>query len=230
MEIGSKIKEARVAAQLTQEQAAEALGVSRQTISNWENNKTYPDIISVIKMSDIYKVSLDHLLKETEETTMPNYISYLKESTDTVKNQKNLSQTILIATYLGVWAFVLVVFWFFTEPTDALGYSLVFLWIILPVATLVISLLIGINNHFGKQKWFLPIAFGFMHMLAGYATFSVKNMISINFTRINTPDFDIMLLGALFSIIGLGIGSLVCHIKYRVKKNSGLSGSYIDRG
>ena len=33
-------------------------------MSNWENGKTYPDIISVIKMSDLYDISLDHLLKE----------------------------------------------------------------------------------------------------------------------------------------------------------------------
>ena len=37
MDIGSKIKNARIDAQLTQEQVAEALGVSRQTMSNWEN-------------------------------------------------------------------------------------------------------------------------------------------------------------------------------------------------
>lgn len=53
MEIGSKLKNARNENGLTQEQAAELLGVSRQTISNWENNKSYPDIISVIKMSDL---------------------------------------------------------------------------------------------------------------------------------------------------------------------------------
>ena len=35
-----------------------------QIMSNWENGKTYPDIISVIKMSDLYDISLDHLLKE----------------------------------------------------------------------------------------------------------------------------------------------------------------------
>lgn len=44
MEIGSKIKKSRIDAKLTQEQAAEALGISRQTISNWENEKSYPDI------------------------------------------------------------------------------------------------------------------------------------------------------------------------------------------
>lgn len=52
MEIGSKLKNARNEKGITQEQAAELLGVSRQTISNWENNKSYPDIVSVIKMSD----------------------------------------------------------------------------------------------------------------------------------------------------------------------------------
>jgi len=64
MEIGNKLKNARNEKGITQEQAAELLDVSRQTISNWENCKSYPDIISVIKMSDVYSVSLDHLLKE----------------------------------------------------------------------------------------------------------------------------------------------------------------------
>ena len=66
-DIGSKIKAARLEKKLTQEQVAEILGVSRQTISNWENEKSYPDIISVIKMSDCYEVSLDYLLKRSEE-------------------------------------------------------------------------------------------------------------------------------------------------------------------
>ena len=64
MNIGTKLQQARLQAKMTQEQVAEVLGVSRQTLSNWENEKTYPDIISVIKMSDLYAVSLDHLLKE----------------------------------------------------------------------------------------------------------------------------------------------------------------------
>ena len=56
-DIGSKIKAARLKKKMTQEQVAELLGVSRQTISNWENEKSYPDIISVIKMSDYYEAS-----------------------------------------------------------------------------------------------------------------------------------------------------------------------------
>ena len=216
MDIGTKIKNARIAAQLTQEQVAEALGVSRQTMSNWENEKTYPDIVSVIKMSDLYAISLDHLLKEAEEVHMPSYMDYLEESTNPVKSQSKLSQTILITTYLGIWAFALIVFWFFISGSDAMGYSLVFLWLVLPVTTLVISLFIGRNNHFGKQKWISPVIFGAMYMLAEYATFSMSNMISISFTRINVPDFELLLIGAVISAIGLAIGSHIYHIKSNV--------------
>jgi len=48
---------------MTQEQVAGLLEVSRQTISNRENAKSYPDIVSVIKMSECYDVSLDYLLR-----------------------------------------------------------------------------------------------------------------------------------------------------------------------
>lgn len=85
MEIGKKLKEARLGAKLTQEQAAERLFVSRQTISNWENEKTYPDIVSVIKLSDLYSISLDELLKG--DTKM---LEHLEESTDIVKSNQKL--------------------------------------------------------------------------------------------------------------------------------------------
>lgn len=86
-DIGCKIKAARIEKKLTQEQVAELLGVSRQTISNWENEKSYPDIISVIKMSECYDVSLDYLLEG--EQKMKSYYDYLEESTNVVKSNAN---------------------------------------------------------------------------------------------------------------------------------------------
>ena len=71
-DIGCKIKAARIEKKLTQEQVAELLGVSRQTISNWENEKSYPDIISVIKMSEYYDISLDYSSKKQAESP-PQY-------------------------------------------------------------------------------------------------------------------------------------------------------------
>lgn len=67
MEIADKIKNARIQKEYTQEQAAEYLFVSRQTISNWENAKSLPDIISIIRMSELYEISLDELLKGNKE-------------------------------------------------------------------------------------------------------------------------------------------------------------------
>ena len=93
-DIGSKIKAARLEKKLTQEQVAEILGVSRQTISNWENEKSYPDIISVIKMSECYDVSLDYLLKG--EQKMKSYYDYLEESTNVVKSNANRNKIITI--------------------------------------------------------------------------------------------------------------------------------------
>ena len=88
MDIGKKLRDARNAAGLTQESAAESLGVSRQTVSNWETGKTYPDIVSVIRMSGLYSVSLDCLLKEEKTVSNDlNYLNYLEESTNVVKSR-----------------------------------------------------------------------------------------------------------------------------------------------
>ena len=106
-DIGSKIKAARIEKKLTQEQIAELLGVSRQTISNWENGKSYPDIISVIKMSECYDVSLDYLLKG--EQKMKTYYDYLEESTNVVKSNTNRNKIITILSYLLIWAFAMMV-------------------------------------------------------------------------------------------------------------------------
>lgn len=219
MDLGNKLQRARANANLTQEQVAEALGVSRQTISNWENEKTYPDIRSVVTLSDLYNVSLDYLLKNKEETTMTNYLDYLEESTNVVKSKNKLSKLILVIAYLLIWAFSLIVFWFFISGSDALGFGLIFLWILIPVTTFIISLLIGKNNYWGRGKWFAPIAFGVMHMLAEYGTFSMANMVNISFERINMPHFELVLVSAIISAVGLGIGSLIYYLKSRRNKN-----------
>lgn len=214
MDIGRKIKNARTNANLTQEQVAETLGVSRQTISNWENEKTYPDIVSVVKMSDLYNISLDHLLKE--EKPMSNYLNYLEESTNTVKSKNRVALFILIATYLGIWSIALIAFWFFISGSDALGYSLMFLWILLPVTTFVISLLLARNDYIGKWKWFSAIVFGIMYMLAEYATFSAANMIAVK--KINMPEFKMIFVGAMISLVGIGIGTVIKRIKSKKKE------------
>ena len=63
MELGNKIKYYRGEKELSQEELAERVYVSRQTISNWKNNKSYPDINSIVLLSEIFEISIDNLIK-----------------------------------------------------------------------------------------------------------------------------------------------------------------------
>ncbi|EOH92916.1 hypothetical protein UAW_02957 [Enterococcus haemoperoxidus ATCC BAA-382] len=64
MTIGEILKEKREQLGYTQKEVAQKLYVSRQTVSNWEIGKTYPDIEKLLNLSDFYGLSLDELIKE----------------------------------------------------------------------------------------------------------------------------------------------------------------------
>ena len=99
MKICERLKQARLAINMTQEVVAEKVGVSRQTMSNWENGKSYPDIASIITLSDIYGLTLDSLLKGDEKM-----IKHLKDSTNVVSSNKSLGLSIA----LGLTALVVL--------------------------------------------------------------------------------------------------------------------------
>ena len=63
MELGSRIKQYRAAHGWNQDDLAEKMYVTRQTISNWENNKSYPDLQSLLLLGSLFGVSLDQLVK-----------------------------------------------------------------------------------------------------------------------------------------------------------------------
>lgn len=86
MELGEQIKKYRAKANLSQEELADRIFVSRQTISNWENDKSYPDIKSIVLMSEVFQVSLDNLIKGDiermkKEIDTREYARFQKEST-----------------------------------------------------------------------------------------------------------------------------------------------------
>ena len=81
MDIGLKIKKLREQQKISQEELALKIFVSRQTISNWETNKSCPDVKSLITLSDIFNVSLDNFIKDdikemrevVEKATIKNF-------------------------------------------------------------------------------------------------------------------------------------------------------------
>lgn len=62
--VGNRINQLRKLSGMTQEQLAEKINVSRQTVSRWETGGALPDLESVVKISRIFHVSLDELLLE----------------------------------------------------------------------------------------------------------------------------------------------------------------------
>ena len=112
MELNEQIKKYRTEMNLSQEQLAEKIYVTRQSVSNWENGKTYPDIHSLLLLSSLFGISLDQLVKGDIEIMKKE----IKEAE--IIKMKCYGRTyalMLITTavsavplimWLGVWAFI----------------------------------------------------------------------------------------------------------------------------
>ena len=132
MEIGKKLKDARTKSGFTQETVAEKINVSRQTVSNWENEKSYPDIISVIELSSLYSISLDDLLKGDERM-----MEHLEESTNVVKSNKKLIGAISLNIVVVILLITLNMF----LPNNSYYLILVFCIAIISSATLLYQII-----------------------------------------------------------------------------------------
>lgn len=104
MNFGQQIKDLRKKEGLTQEQFALKLNVTRQAVSNWENDKNLPDLELLILMSSVFSISLDQLI--LGGTDMNNMTEKLvKDGREGRRTQMHLSITI-IGSFLMVLGFV----------------------------------------------------------------------------------------------------------------------------
>ena len=112
MELGKQIKTYRQEANMSQEELAYRVYVSRQTISNWENDKCYPDVKSLILLGKIFHVSLDKLIKgdvdimkeviKKEEVEKMNRYGIIY----TVALGITVVSAVPLFIWLGMWAFI----------------------------------------------------------------------------------------------------------------------------
>ncbi|MBS4177002.1 helix-turn-helix domain-containing protein [Lederbergia citrea] len=110
MNIGEKLKLRRKKTGFTQEQVAEKMHITRQTLSNWEVGKYFPDIDSIITLSQIYNLSLDELLLGkiyfkgesvmTKKLSFKETMSLLKTHYPDAINVKELNGGLVSQTYL----------------------------------------------------------------------------------------------------------------------------------
>lgn len=117
MDVGQRLKQRRNELQLKQDYVAEKLGITRQTMSNWENGRSYPDIERIIRLSEIYDLSLDELLKGDREM-----VKHLQENTVVNHFLK------IFITMLFINVFLMVVLLFnrtMSEPFIIIIFSLI---------------------------------------------------------------------------------------------------------
>ena len=112
MELNEQIKKYRTEKNISQEELAVKIFVTRQSISNWENGKTYPDIHSLLLLSSLFGISLDQLVKGDIEIMKAEI---KKEEIAKMNRYGKIYTIMLIITaisavplfmWLGVWAFI----------------------------------------------------------------------------------------------------------------------------
>jgi len=151
MSIGEVLKQARAEINLSQEEIAEKVGVSRQTISNWENGRSYPDISYVMALSDACGVTLDSLLKGDSKM-----IKHLEESTNVTKSRKQIAASIIA---LGIFLLLILSIIlllggylrdYFNVPT--LFFVIIFLTIVLTITRSFKLFVIGFRAALFPKK------------------------------------------------------------------------------
>lgn len=103
MEVGQRIRERRTQAGMSQDELAERVYVSRQTISSWENDKTYPDVQSLLLLSEIFDATVDSLIKGD--------VDAMTETIDRdIETMKRLSYVMLVFLLLVIGAMIWICF------------------------------------------------------------------------------------------------------------------------
>ena len=120
MQFAEKIKQIRTKNHLTQEQFAMRLNVTRQAVSNWENNRNLPDIQMLILITEIFDVTLDELILGDEKIN--KLTEKLIEDTNQTKRAKlNLATTLTGTILLLLGIVCLVIKALSVEYIDAQG-------------------------------------------------------------------------------------------------------------
>lgn len=111
MKLGKTISCLRVEAGLSQSDLAEALGVSRQSVSKWETDAAVPELDKLMKLSELFHISLDQLVKGAETASQPEEIPEIQQETAPEQHRTRaktaglvlLCAGAVLACVFGVW-------------------------------------------------------------------------------------------------------------------------------
>lgn len=134
MEFSSKIREVRKKENLTQEEFAEKIFVSRNAVAKWETNRGYPDIQNLITISDVFEISLDELIKK--DKNVKNKI---------IAESSSKKWHLLVIIYL-ITIILYILYFLFAHKIFMIGFLIATLFM------LVIEVYIFIKDKIYKNK------------------------------------------------------------------------------
>ncbi len=186
MTLGEKIYELRTQNKLSQGDLANELNVSRQSISKWENDNSTPDLEKIVKLAEIFNVSLDELIKNEgkEETNIntPEQVSASKSN----DREKKIGKGLLIAGIISIFVFLLlslgITGFFIAIPLFACSiiyykaksnHFLYCLWAIIPLVDLYIRFATGINWNVIKRTFEWEYSMNYARLAIGWGQFIV---------------------------------------------------------
>lgn len=147
MIFGQRLKRERINKGWSQEELAQKLFVSRQSVSKWENGQNYPSIEIIIKISDLFKVTIDELLRSDEELTEK-----------VIRDSKKLAYPKLKFMF-DVLFLIGVIFWIIKmgiiilNKFTALDFTFYNGWFLWNFGVLILTVVAAIGSSIIKEKY-----------------------------------------------------------------------------
>ncbi len=210
MTLGEKIYELRTQNNLSQGDLANELNVSRQSISKWENGNSTPDLEKIVKLAEIFKVSLDELIKNEEKEPPVVNTPEQNPTAQTNTREKKIAKGLLIAGVISIFVFLL------------LGLGITGFFVAIPLFACSIIYYKAKNNHFFYCLWaIIPLADLYIRFTMGISWSVIKQTLeweySWNYGRlaIGWGQFLVISFLIIFSIIKLSKKNIEINKKFK---------------
>lgn len=150
MSLGNRLYELRKKKNISQEEAAEKLGVTRQTISKWETDQSLPDFDKILPLCVLYEITTDELLTGASKP------KEMERKAETFDNEiKNKRKTAIVVSSSVFLYFIAVIWIIIAEPIEAISDNLMigsFLFIVAIATVLLVFHFISISKEENKEK------------------------------------------------------------------------------
>ena len=165
MTLGQRLLKARKETGLSQEELAEQLGVSRQAVSKWENDSGYPEMEKMIRLSQIYQVSLDYLVGNEQEQNQEQSNEEISEKGWYVSQElaegflayqkgkfRKIGICVLLVFLSSALSYIEVYYYDYGGIEDILSTFLI-------MVTIILIISIAISNNPYKKIWKKTLVF-----------------------------------------------------------------------